>query len=49
MAWAGGDGAPWPRYPPVAYDHLRVPASGRCSDPVGYAAWQLLLTQLCPS
>lgn len=46
LTWAGGDGAPLPRYPLMRHDHLRAPPGGRCSDPVNYAAWQLLFTML---
>lgn len=48
LAWAGGDGAPLPAYPAMSYDHLRVPVNGMCGDPVNFAAWQLLLSMLCP-
>ncbi|KAL4444045.1 hypothetical protein ABPG75_011782 [Micractinium tetrahymenae] len=47
LAWAGGDGAPFPAYPAMTYDHLRVPVNGMCGDPVNFAAWQLLLSMLC--
>ena len=47
LDWNGGDGAAQPAYPPMRYDHLRVPISGRCPDPVNFAAWQLLLSMLC--
>lgn len=32
----------------MTYDHLRVPVNGMCGDPVNFAAWQLLLSMLCP-
>lgn len=47
LAWAGGDGSPAPWYPPRRFDHLMVPATGSCADPVDYAALQLLLAMFC--
>ena len=47
LAWAGGDGSSRPYYPQRRFDFLNVPGSGSCDDPVGYAAWQLLLGALC--
>jgi hypothetical protein len=49
--WSGGerdgegsDGLWWP---PMRHDHLRIASSGKCGDPVNFAAWQLLLSMLC--
>jgi hypothetical protein len=54
LAWSGGDGSGegeagdglW--WPPMRHDHLRIASSGKCGDPVDFAAWQLLLSMLCP-
>jgi hypothetical protein len=47
IRWAGGDGSPVPTYPTLRYDQLLRPPADTCSDPVGYAGWELLLGMLC--